>query len=132
MPLNAPLPLQEILFFERANTAHREGALVAHLWPAVERMYLCRLRGIEVITLADDAELPNGLMTNRRKGSRDNIVEGYARRETASQWSQITTDARRLRLRCTRRWNVREDLNFTVIFTGVAQCGRCDSRNPLV
>lgn len=57
-----------------AYTAHREGALAPYLWQMVEIMYLCRLRGIEALTLADDAELPEGLMTNRRKGSRDNIV----------------------------------------------------------
>lgn len=66
-----------------AYTAHRDGAVAPYLWPAVELMYLCRLRGIEVITLADDAELPNGLMTNRRKGSRDNIVEWTPRLRAA-------------------------------------------------
>jgi site-specific recombinase XerD len=55
-------------------TAHRKGALAEYLWIAVELMYLCRLRGIEVITLSEAAELPPGLRTNRVKGSRDNIV----------------------------------------------------------
>jgi hypothetical protein len=36
--------------------------------------YLCRLRGIEVVTLTDANELDEGTLTNRRKGSRDNIV----------------------------------------------------------
>jgi hypothetical protein len=34
-------------------TAHREGGVASYLWPAAEIMYLCRLRGIEAITLAD-------------------------------------------------------------------------------
>lgn len=66
-----------IVAFAKARgdyTAHREGALAPYLWQMVEIMYLCRLRGIEALTLADDAELPEGLMTNRVKGSRDNIV----------------------------------------------------------
>lgn len=32
-------------------------------------------RGIEVLTLTDAHLLPDGVKTNRRKGSRDNIVE---------------------------------------------------------
>lgn len=41
---------------------------------AMELAYLCRLRGIEVVTLTDANELEEGVQTNRRKGSRDNIV----------------------------------------------------------
>lgn len=60
---------------ERASyTSHRKGSLAPYLWIGGELMYLCRLRSIEVVTLAMDAELPEGLRTNRRKGSRDNIV----------------------------------------------------------
>ncbi|MDR5896344.1 hypothetical protein [Larsenimonas suaedae] len=40
----------------------------------MELAYLCRLRGIEVITLTDANHLAEGVMTNRCKGSRDNIV----------------------------------------------------------
>lgn len=57
-----------------AYTSHRAGSLAPYLWIAAELMYLCRLRSIEATTLAEDAELPEGLRTNRRKGSRDNIV----------------------------------------------------------
>jgi site-specific recombinase XerD len=70
-----------------AFTAHRKGALAAYLWPAVEIMYLCRLRGIEVITLMEDAESPTGLMTNRVKGSRDNVVAWTTR--LAAAWQTI-------------------------------------------
>ncbi|MGE7136180.1 site-specific integrase [Luteibacter sp. NPDC031894] len=68
-------------------TAHRKGALAPYLWPSVEIMYLCRLRGIEVITLMEDAELPEGLMTNRVKGSLDNIVAWTPRLRKA--WDAI-------------------------------------------
>lgn len=53
-------------------------ALTHHGIAAVSAMssnaYLCRLRGIEVVTLTDANELTEGLQTNRRKGSRDNVV----------------------------------------------------------
>ena len=57
-----------------AYTSHRKGSLTPYLWMAMEFMYLCRLRSIEATTLAEDAAMPEGLRTNRRKGSRDNIV----------------------------------------------------------
>lgn len=55
-------------------TPHSEGSCPPYLWAAADIGYLCRLRGIEVITLSDAHVLENGLKTNRRKGSRDNIV----------------------------------------------------------
>jgi len=67
-----------ILAFCRARgkyTAHREGAVAPYLWPVCEIAYLCRLRGIEVVTLTDANVLEDGLLTNRRKGSRDNITK---------------------------------------------------------
>jgi site-specific recombinase XerC len=54
--------------------AHSRGSLSGYLWMAMELMYLCRLRSVEVITLTDAHATESGLMTNRRKGSRDNIV----------------------------------------------------------
>ncbi|WP_095155737.1 tyrosine recombinase XerC [Pseudomonas sp. Irchel 3E13] len=50
------------------------GACPAYLSIVMELAYLCRLRGIEVVTLTDANELDEGVQTNRRKGSRDNIV----------------------------------------------------------
>lgn len=46
----------------------------AYLSIVMELAYLCRLRGIEVVTLTDVNELEQGVLTNRRKGSRNNIV----------------------------------------------------------
>lgn len=45
-----------------------------YLWAAMEIAYQSRLRGIEVLTLTDAHDLGAGIMTNRRKGSRDNIT----------------------------------------------------------
>lgn len=55
-------------------TPHAKGSAPPYLWAVADIAYLCRLRGIEVITLTDDNETKEGLRTNRRKGSRDNVV----------------------------------------------------------
>lgn len=59
------------------------GAVPAHLSHVMEIAYLCRLRGIEVVTLTDANELPEGVLTNRRKGSRDNVVRWTPRLRAA-------------------------------------------------
>jgi hypothetical protein len=85
--------LKNLADFARSRgawTAHCKSVLAAYLWPAVEIMYLCRLRGIEVITVMEDAELPNGLMTNRVKGSRDNVVAWAPRLTEAWEMGQGT------------------------------------------
>ncbi|MCK1793098.1 site-specific integrase [Pseudomonas violetae] len=64
----------------------------------MELAYLCRLRGIEVVTLTDANELKEGVQTNRRKGSRDNIVRWTPRLRAA--WD----DAKAYR---TKIWTVR-------------------------
>lgn len=51
-----------------------KGGCPEYLGYVMELAYLCRLRGIEVVTLTDANELDTGILTNRRKGSRDNIV----------------------------------------------------------
>ncbi|HEY4529337.1 MAG TPA: integrase [Luteimonas sp.] len=58
----------------RAGTRGKAGSVAPYLAPAMELAYLLRLRGIEVITLADSHVLEEGVRTNRRKGSRDNVT----------------------------------------------------------
>ncbi len=58
------------------------GGCPEYLASVMELAYLCRLRGIEVVTLTDANELKEGLLTNRRKGSRDNIVRWTPRLRT--------------------------------------------------
>ena len=53
---------------------NEKGGCPEYLGYVMELAYLCRLRGIEVVTLTDENELDSGILTNRRKGSRDNIV----------------------------------------------------------
>ncbi|MCE7521359.1 hypothetical protein LZG37_24800 [Halomonas titanicae] len=60
-------------------TRSQKGACATHLWIVMELAYICRLRGIEVVTLSDANSTADGVMTNRRKGSRDNVVRWYPR-----------------------------------------------------
>ncbi|MBD8635643.1 integrase [Stenotrophomonas sp. CFBP 13725] len=60
-----------------------KGAVPAHLWAAMELAYQARLRGIEVLTLTDAHVDGEVLRTNRRKGSRDNLVRKGAETEDA-------------------------------------------------
>lgn len=76
--------------YARGQLGHGvEGALPSYLWAVAEIAYLCRLRGIEVVTLAESAATAAGLRTNRRKGSRDNIVTWTPRLRAA--WSALIT-----------------------------------------
>lgn len=66
-----------VLAYARAGAAlksHTEGSIAPYLWASMELAYRCRLRGIEVDTLTDAHYTPDGIATNRRKGSRDNVV----------------------------------------------------------
>jgi len=60
-----------------------KGGCPEYLGYVMELAYLCRLRGIEVVTLTDANELESGILTNRRKGSRDNIVRWTPRLRSA-------------------------------------------------
>jgi len=58
-----------------ARQARTKGSGSPYLPLIMEIGYLCRLRGIETLTLVESQGEKEGLRTNRRKGSRDNIVE---------------------------------------------------------
>lgn len=68
---------------------HSPGACPSYVWAVMEIAYLCRLRGIEVVTLTDANSLEEGVMTNRRKGSRDNIVRWTPRLRRA--WDALVS-----------------------------------------
>ena len=63
----------------------QKGSCPEYLWIVMEIAYLCRLRGIEVVTLNEANAEAQGLRTNRRKGSRDNIVAWTPRLRAAYQ-----------------------------------------------
>lgn len=64
-------------------TRGQKGACAPYLWCVIEISYLCRLRGVETVTLTDANETEAGVLTNRRKGSRDNIVRWTPRLRAA-------------------------------------------------
>ncbi|QDH70888.1 site-specific integrase [Marilutibacter alkalisoli] len=75
-----------LLRFVQSGAALRgraAGSLPPYLPWAMEIGYLCRLRGIETITLTEAHATDDGLRTNRRKGSRDNIVQWTPRLRAA-------------------------------------------------
>lgn len=60
-----------------------------YLWMVMEPGYLCRLRGIETLTLTESQATEEGLHTNRRKRSRDSLVEWSPRLRSA--WDAAIT-----------------------------------------
>ncbi|MBV6799796.1 integrase [Xanthomonas campestris pv. obscurae] len=67
----------------------QKGAVPPYLWAAMELAYQARLRGIEVLTLTDAHDIGKDLLTNRRKGSRDNLVRKGAQLAEAIQVLQM-------------------------------------------
>ena len=67
------------------RTRGEKGACAPYLWIVMELAYILRLRGIEVVTLTDANATADGVQTNRRKGSRDNVVGWYPRLSAAWQ-----------------------------------------------
>lgn len=69
---------EAVLEFAReqgAIQAHTKGSSPPYLWPLLEIKYLCRMRSIEVVRLADAHASDKGLYISRAKGSNDNIVK---------------------------------------------------------
>lgn len=66
-----------------ALKAHTEGSVAPYLWLVMELGYLCRLRGVETVTLTEANATPEGVHTNRRKRSRDSLVEWSPRLRAA-------------------------------------------------
>jgi site-specific recombinase XerD len=86
----------DLLAFAKAGAAlkaHTKGSLPAAVWIAMELTYLCRLRGIEAITLTDAHATELGSLTNRRKGSRDSLVRWSPRLKAAWDAAQAVRKA---------------------------------------
>lgn len=89
--LPPPTVYAAVIAFAQAQgalTAHTKGSVAPYLWFVAEIGYLCRLRGIETNTIRLDQANDAGLRTDRRKGSRNNIVEWSPRLRTA--WDAAT------------------------------------------
>lgn len=83
-----PTPETMLRLIDRARSLGQlkrgqPGACPEYLSFVMELAYLCRLRGIEAVTLTDANELAEGVLTNRRKGSRDNVVRWTPRLRAA-------------------------------------------------
>lgn len=73
----SPETYQAVLAFAQSRgkrKAHTNGSVAPYLAHVMVLAYKMRLRGIEVITLTDAHAGPEGITTNRRKGSRDNLT----------------------------------------------------------
>ena len=86
----AKVPSREVyprvLAFARergARKPHTAGSCPPYLAPAMELAFLMRLRGIEATTLTEAHALPEGIQSNRRKGSLDNITRWTPRLRAA-------------------------------------------------
>jgi len=71
-----------------ALKAHTAGSCPPYLAAVMVLAYNVRLRGIEVDTLTDAEVLPEGILSNRRKGSRDNITRWTKELRQAVDWLQ--------------------------------------------
>lgn len=81
--------MQALIAFAKAQAGGRgkKGSVAPYLWAAIVIGYRCRLRPIETRTLTDAHNTPEGIHTNRRKGSRDNITEWSA--ELHEAWDYL-------------------------------------------
>jgi site-specific recombinase XerC len=105
-----------LLAFARKGAAvegRTRGSLAPYLPYVMELGYLCRLRGIETITLTEAHGTPEGLRTNRRKGSRDNLVEWTPRLRAA--WDGALALRRALIARRKRPEAIRADQRIVIV-----------------
>lgn len=68
--------MHALIAFARAQggTRGKRGSVAPYLWAVIVIAYRCRLRPVEVRTLTDANRIAEGIHTNRRKGSFDNIT----------------------------------------------------------
>lgn len=93
-----------------ARKAHSSGSVPPYLWMVAELGYLCRLRGIETNTLVEAQGEADGLRTDRRKGSRNNLVEWSPRLRTA--WDAALAYRAQIIERTTRIHQLRPEDRF--------------------
>ncbi len=99
-----------------------KGACSPYLWYVMEIGYLCRLRGIEKITLTDENELEEGVLTNRRKGSRDNIVRWTPRLRAA--WDAAKAERARTWQKTKKPVPFRSEQRFLIVSASGGQLSK--------
>lgn len=72
-----------------ARTVNAEGSCPEYVWAVMELAYLCRLRGIEIVTMNESHYNELGALCQRRKGSRTNITAWNDRLKAA--WTTLIT-----------------------------------------
>ncbi len=99
---------------ERAGRkARTEGSIAPYLPIVMELGYLCRLRGIETLTLTEAQADDVGIRTQRRKGSRDNVVRWNPRLRSA--WDAATAYRRGIVERATRITPLRAEDRMVIL-----------------
>ena len=99
---------------ERAGRkARTEGSIAPYLPIVMELGYLCRLRGIETLTLTEAQADDVGIRTQRRKGSRDNVVRWNPRLRAA--WDAATAYRRSIIERTTRITTLRAEDRLVIL-----------------
>ena len=93
--------------------ARTEGSIAPYLPIVMELGYLCRLRGIETLTLTEAQADEVGIRTQRRKGSRDNIVRWNPRLRAA--WDAATAYRRGIIERTTRITPLRPEDRLVIL-----------------
>ena len=86
-----------VLTFARdrgALKAHSAGSVSPYMHAVMVLAFGVRLRGIEVNTLTDAHLLDVGILSNRRKGSEDNITRWYPELRDAVAWLKAYRQAR--------------------------------------
>ncbi|MDH7453541.1 integrase [Luteimonas composti] len=96
-----------------ARTARTKGSHAPYLPLVMELGYLCRLRGIETLNLTEAQETPDGIRTNRRKGSRDNVVAWSPRLRAV--WTSALTYRRDIIARTTRLHPLRAEDRYLIL-----------------
>jgi len=111
---------------ERGNrVAHSAGSVAPYLAPVMTIAYHCRLRGIEVVTLTDAHATPDGIRSNRRKGSRDNVTAWSP--ELRAAWTALVELRRQAIERHALATQVRPEDRFLI----VSEAGKRLSKSSL-
>lgn len=119
-----------VLAFARERGAfppHTKGSFPSYLAPVMVLAYSVRLRGVEVCTLSDAHRLEQGIQSNRRKGSRDNVTRWDT--ETEQAWTALVDRRREIWNRPGRKFP--EPLQPANRFLLVEQTGNPMSKSSL-
>ncbi len=93
--------------------AHTEGSVAPYLGHLMIIAYACRLRGIEAVTLTDANATDDGVLSNRRKGSRDNVTRWTP--ELRDAWDALVKLRKDAEKRHDRPAQLRPELRYLVV-----------------